>query len=104
VVAGRIGLHRRVVWLSGTVAVWVALVCMLTVLGACSAIVGLALVAAVLVPYLLCSAPSRSGWPRLPLPAAWTRWLAAAVHEEEVEIDEAVAARRGTWRDAVLAA
>jgi cation:H+ antiporter len=103
VVAGRIGLHRRVVWFSGTVALWVALVCVLTVLGACSAIVGLALVAAVLVPYLLVLGSKPQRLARLPLPAAWTRWLTAAVHEEELEIDEAVAARRGTWRDAVVA-
>ena len=104
VVAGRIGLHRRVIWLSGTVALWVALVCVLAVLGACSPIVGLVLVTLVLVPYLvvLGSRPERLA--QLPLPAAWTRWLIAAVHEEELEIDEAVAAPRGTWRDAVVAA
>ena len=104
VVAGRIGLHRKVVWLSGTVALWVALVCMLTVLGACSAIVGLVLVTVVLVPYVLVLGSKPARLARLPLPAAWTRWLTAAVHEEELEIDEAVAARRGTWRDAVVAA
>ncbi|HTJ68101.1 MAG TPA: hypothetical protein VL551_11275 [Actinospica sp.] len=104
VVAGRIRLHRRVIWLSGTVALWVALVCVLTVLGLCSAIVGLILVAVVLAPYLvvLGSKPERIA--RLPLPTAWTRWLTAAVHEEELEIDEAVTAPRGTWRDAVVAA
>jgi hypothetical protein len=48
-VAGRIGLHRRVAWLSGSVALWVAPVCMLAVLGACSAVVGLILVLLVLV-------------------------------------------------------
>jgi len=103
VVAGRIGLHRRVVWLSGTVALWVALVCVLTVLGACSALTGLVLVTIVLVPYLfvLGSKPERLA--RLPLPATWTRWLTAAVHEEELEIDEAVAAPRGTRHDAVVA-
>ncbi|MBR7830303.1 hypothetical protein KDK95_28635 [Actinospica sp. MGRD01-02] len=103
-VAGRIGLHRRVVWLSGTVALWVALVCVLTVLGACSAVAGLVLVAFVLGPYLfvLGSGPERLA--RLPLPTEWTRWLTAAVHEEEVEVEDAVAAPRGTPRDAVVAA
>jgi cation:H+ antiporter len=104
VVAGRIGLHRRVIWLSGTVALWVALVCVLTVLGACSAIVGLVLVAVVLAPYLVVLGSKPDRLARLPLPDAWTRWLIAAVHEEELEIEEAVAARRGTWRDAVVAA
>ena len=102
-VAGRIGLHRRVVWLSGSVAVWVAA-------GACSP----------------CSAwsprwraaPGRRRPRRVPraaraaarapaCPAAagsWTRWLAAAVHEEETELEEAVRPRRGTWRDGAVAA
>src|SRR4029077_4719602 len=38
------------------------------------------------------------------LPARWTRWLVAAVHEEEDELAEAVRPRRGTWRDAIAAA
>jgi cation:H+ antiporter len=104
VVAGRIGLHRKVIWLSGTVALWVALVCVLTVLGVCSAIAGLVLVAVVLVPYLIVLGSKPERIARLPLPASWTRWLTAAVHEEELEIDEAVAAPRGTWRDGVVAA
>jgi cation:H+ antiporter len=103
VVAGRIGLHRRVVWLSGSVALWVALVCMLAVLGVCSAIVGLILVMLVLVPYLVVLGVRPARLPALPIPAAWSRWLGAAVHEEEVEIDEAIRPRRGTWRDAVVA-
>ncbi len=56
VVAGRIGLHRQVVWLSGTVALWVAGVCVLAVLGAVPPAGGLVLVAVVLVPYVRCSA------------------------------------------------
>jgi cation:H+ antiporter len=104
VVAGRIRLHRKVVWLSGTVALWVALVCMLAVLGVCSAVVGLVLVTVVLAPYLVVLGSKPDRLARLPLPASWTRWLITAVHEEELEIDEAVAAPRGTWRDAVVAA
>lgn len=103
VVAGRIALHRRVIWLSGTVAVWVALVCMLAVLGAVNAPCGLLLVAVVLVPYLVVLGLSPRRLARLPLPTAWTRWLTAAVHEEEAEIEEAVSAPRGTWVDAVVA-
>ena len=80
VVAGRIALHRKVVWLSGTVAVWVALVCLLAVLGLCSAIAGLLLVAVVLVPYLVVLGLSPQRMAGLPLPAAWTRsaiWASA---------------------------
>jgi cation:H+ antiporter len=103
VVAGRIGLHRKVVWLSGTVAVWVALVCLLTVLGALSAIAGLILVALVLLPYLAILGLRPRQMAALPVPASWSLWLTAAVHEEELELDEAIRPRRGTWRDAVVA-
>lgn len=103
VVAGRIGLHRRVVWLSGSVAVWVALVCVLTVLGACSALAGLVLVVVVLLPYLVILGLRPARLAALPIPASWSGWLGAAVHEEELELDEAIRPRRGTWRDAVVA-
>ncbi|HWG27279.1 hypothetical protein [Actinospica sp.] len=103
-VAGRFGLHRKVVLLSGAVAVWVAVVCMLTVLGTVTPLVALILVALVLVPYLLVLGMRPDRLATLPVPAAWSRWLTTAVHEEEVEIEEAVGARRGTWRDGVVAA
>jgi cation:H+ antiporter len=103
-VAGRFGLHRKVVLLSGTVAVWVAVVCMLAVLGTVTPVAALVLVALVLVPYLLVLGMRPDRLATLPVPAAWSRWLTTAVHEEEVEIEEAVSARRGTWRDGVVAA
>lgn len=103
-VAGRIVLHRRVVLLSGTVAVWVALVCVLTVLGTVNALVGLVLVALVLTPYLLILGARPARLAALHMPASWTQWISSAVHEEEVELDDAVSARRGTWHDAVVAA
>lgn len=102
-VAGRFALHRKVVLLSGSVAVWVAAVCMLTVLGACSPLVALMLVAAVLAPYLLVLGLRPARLIALPVPASWSRWLSAAVHEEEAELDDAVGARRGNWVDAVVA-
>ena len=40
---------------------------------------------------------------RLRLPAAWRRWLIAAVHEEEDELAEAIRPRPGTWRDGLAA-
>ena len=103
-VAGRIVLHRRVVLLSGTVAIWVALVCLLTVLGAVNALTGLVLVALVLAPYLLILGMSPARLASSRLPASWTRWIAGAVQEEEVELDYATTPPRGTWRDAVTAA
>jgi cation:H+ antiporter len=103
-VAGRFGLHRKVVLLSGVVAVWVAVVCVLTVLGTLTPVAALVLVALVLVPYLLILGLRPHRLAAMPIPAAWSRWLTTAVHEEEVEIEDAVSARRGTWRDGVVAA
>jgi Ca2+/Na+ antiporter len=94
----------RVVWLSGTVAVWVAAGCLLAVLGLVSPLAGLLLVAAVLVAYVALLGLRRERLRALPLPASWTRWLAAAVHEEETELEEAIRPRRGTWRDGAVAA
>ena len=103
-VAGSIRLHRKVVVLSGAVALWVALVCMLTVLGTVTALAALVLVALVLAPYLLVLGLRPARQAALPIPAAWSRWLTSAVHEEEIDLDDAVTARRGTRRDAAVAA
>jgi cation:H+ antiporter len=109
VVAGRIAFHRRVVLLGGVPAVWVAAVTLLTVTVLASAaglapVLGLALTAVVLGPYVAVLGMSRARVESLPLPAGWTCWLVAAVHEEEDELAEAVKPRRGTWRDAIAAA
>jgi cation:H+ antiporter len=104
VVAGRIALHRRVVLLAGVPAVWVAAICLLVVAAVMTPAAGLALVAAVLVPYAVVLGMRRARLESLRLPAGWTRWLVAAVHEEEAELAEAIRPRRGTWRDAVAAA
>lgn len=104
VVASRIALHRRVVWLSGAVAIWVAACCLLSVLGLLAPLPALLLVAAVLVPYAALLGLRRTRLLTLPLPGAWTRWLSAAVYEEDLESAEALPARRGTWRDAATAA
>lgn len=103
-VAGRIALHRRVVWLSGAVGIWVASWCLLTVLGLLAPLPALLLVLAVLLPYVALLGLRRARLLALPLPRAWTRWLAAAVYEEDLECGDAFRARRGTWRDAVTAA
>ena len=102
VVAGWIGFHRRVVVLSGVPAVWVAAVC-LTVAGVVAPAAGLALAAVMLVPYVAVLGMHRARMESLRLPAGWTRWLVAAVHEEEDELAEAIRPRRGTWRDAIAA-
>ena len=104
VVSGRIAFHRRVVLLAGVPGVWVAAVCLLTVAAVVPPAAGLLLAAAVLVPGTALLGMRRARMERLRLPARWTGWLIAAVHEEEAELAEAVRPRPGTWRDGLSAA
>jgi cation:H+ antiporter len=103
VVAGRIGLHRKVVALGGAVAVWMALVCLLTVVGLVDSAVGLALVLLVLLPYLALLGAPRATLRRFPLPARASGWLASAVEEEELELEVAIRPARGSLLDAAVA-
>lgn len=102
-VAGRVALHRRALELGGAVALWIAVACLLVVAGALSPLAGLLVVAAVLVPYgaLLGAGVDRIAGLRLP--ARWRAWLRAAVHEEEIELLDAIHPTRGGVRDGVLA-
>jgi cation:H+ antiporter len=104
VAAGGIAFHRRVVLLAGLPGIWVAVVCLLTVAAVLAPAAGLALTAAVMVPYAAVLGMRRARMESLRLPAGWARWLVAAVHEEETELAEAIRPRRGTWRDALAAA
>lgn len=101
VAAGRITLHRRVVVLGGTVAVVVAVVCLLSVGGQVSAGVGLSVVLVVLLSYVALLAAHRSILTHLHLPERWSNWLGMAIAEEESELEEAIRPERGTGRDAV---
>jgi cation:H+ antiporter len=101
VVAGRIGLHRRVVALTGTVAVFVAVVCVLVVVGTVSPLAGLVLAAGCLVLYGVVLGTSVDGWR---IPARWRTWLRSAVAEEELELEDAIRPRPGRWMDAASAA
>ena len=58
-VAGRVDLHRKVVLLSGAIAMFVALVCLLAVARVISPLAALVAVLVVVVPYV--SRPRRSG-------------------------------------------
>jgi cation:H+ antiporter len=101
VVAGRIGLHRRVVALSGSVALWVAAVCVLVVGGALAPLAGLILAAAGLTLYLvILGSGGRVRWLR----PAWRAWLRSAVAEEEVELEDAIRPQPGRWPDVGAAA
>jgi cation:H+ antiporter len=99
VVARRIALHRRVVVLEGVVAVWVAVMSLLTVQGVFPPAAGLALVLAVLLPYavLAGSQRGRSGTGRL------RRSINAAIREEELELRPAMDHRRGRSVDVAVA-
>jgi cation:H+ antiporter len=103
VVAGRIALHRRVIELSGAVGLWVAAVCLLVVVGALPAAVGLPAALAVLAPYLAILGVSRERLAHWRLPRAWVGWLAEAVSEEEQELQVAIHPDRGSARDGALA-
>ena len=104
VVAGRIVLHRKVVALSGAVALWVSVVCLITVTGIVDSAAGLVLVLAVLVPYVVLLGIRRTERRRLPLPRPWATWLASAVDEEELELVAAIRPRRGSARDLLVVA
>ena len=100
VVAGRIGLHRKVVVLGGAVAVWMAAVCLAVVLGWIPALAGVVLVGLAMAAYVMVLGGGGRG---LRLPPRWTRWLAAAVSEEEQELEGAIRPRRATTGDVVVA-
>jgi cation:H+ antiporter len=104
VVAGRIGLHRKVVVLGGVVATWVAAVCLVAVVGLVSPIVGLGLALGAFVLYLVVLAERPRGLWRLPLPRRWMAWLGTAVVEEELELVVAIHPRRGRLGDTFVAA
>jgi cation:H+ antiporter len=104
VVAGRVGFHRRVVLLGGIPGIWVAAVCLLTVAGLVPPAAGLALAGVVLASYVAVAGMQRARLEHLRLPGSWGRWLAAAVHDEEDELSEAIRPRPGTWRDGLAAA
>jgi cation:H+ antiporter len=104
IVAGQITLHRRVVLLSGSVGVWIAVMCLLVVLGVLTPLAGLLAIAAVLAPALIAAGMRPGQLARLPVSRSWTRWLSTAIHEQEAELEEAIRPRRATCRDGVIAA
>ena len=103
VVAGGFALHRKVVWLGGTIALWVALVCLLSVTAVVNPAVGLFLVVVVLLPYVVLLGVHRGGLHWLPLPVRSKNWLLSAVDEEELELVVAIRPQRGRPVDALVA-
>jgi cation:H+ antiporter len=103
IVAGRIPLHRRVIALEGTIAVLLAVITVAVVAGGLTAVEGLALALVVLVPYMIVIGVRRERLQRLRLPRAWTAWLTEAIHEEEIELEDAIHPERGHLRDVLVA-
>jgi cation:H+ antiporter len=108
VVAGRIGLHRRVVVLSGTIACWAAIVALAVVTGVLPVAAGLVLAVAVLALYLILLGTEGRGiagrvMAAARMPGRWQTWVRAAVTEEEIELADAIQPGRGGWPDAAAA-
>jgi cation:H+ antiporter len=104
VVAGRIGLHRKVVLLGGTVAMGVAGVCLVVVLGLVPPAAGCALGLIIVALYVAALGVSGRGLARLRLPASWVAWLRSAVADEEAELESAIRPAPGRWPDVAVAA
>ncbi|HEY3959692.1 MAG TPA: hypothetical protein VGL68_04180 [Solirubrobacteraceae bacterium] len=104
IVAGQVALHRRVIELSGAVALWVSAATLAVVTAMLSPLAGLLVVLAVLVPYAFVLGARHERLAGLRLPAPWTSWLVEAVSEEEMELDVAIHPDRGGIRDALVAA
>jgi cation:H+ antiporter len=102
-VSGFIAFHRRVVVLGGFVALWVAAWCLFASTGVFSASVCLGFAGVVLVTYFLILGMRHGNLARLPLPKAFTSWLALAVDEEEVCLEDAIRPSRGRPIDTILA-
>jgi len=103
VVAGSIALHRKVVLLGGVVGIWVAAVCLVTVIGLVPPAAGLALVLAGLVPYIVVLGAGRARLGRLPVARRWESWLAVAISEEEQELNEAIRPIKARGADVAVA-
>jgi cation:H+ antiporter len=102
-VAGRIIMHRRVLELSGALALWISAAALLLATGALPAAAALALVVVVLVPYVAVLAARDERLMALPIPASWSEWLIAAVREEELELESAIHPTSGGGRDVLTA-
>ena len=105
VVAGRIRLHRKVVVLGGTVAMCVAIVCLVVVTGVVPPPAGLVIVLVTVGLYAVVLGAGDGGLlARLRFPGPWIGWLRSAVAEEEAELEEAIRPARARRQDVVVAA
>lgn len=103
IIARRIDLHPRVILLEGVVAILVATLAVAVVAGGLPAGGGLGLSLAVVVPYVVVSGVSARRLRALRLPFRWVAWLAETIHEEELELEQAIHPTRGGAADAAIA-
>ena len=103
VVAGEIRLHRRVILLEGTVAMLIATVCLVVVIGGPGPGVGLLATVVVLVPYLVISGVSPARLRRFGLPRGVGGLASGTVGEEAQELEPALDPPRAGGRDVLVA-
>lgn len=102
IVAGHIALHHRVIELGGAVALWIAGVSVLLVLGVVPPIGALLMALVVFAPYVIVLGLRRDRIMRLRVRRSWRRWLVYAILEEEQELEHAIHPRRGGARDVLV--
>ncbi|MGO8687337.1 MAG: sodium:calcium antiporter [Candidatus Dormibacteria bacterium] len=102
-VAGSIRFRRRVVILGGLIAIWIAAVCLVAVLGVIPPAAGLALAGAALLGYVALLGADRGVLRRLAGRHGWAHWLRAAVVEEERDLEAAIRVPRAGRGDVLVA-
>ncbi|MGH9043994.1 MAG: sodium:calcium antiporter [Acidimicrobiales bacterium] len=102
-IAGRVDFHPRVVLLEGIPALWVAAIAVICVTSGAGAPLGLGLILAVVVPYVVVSTVPTRLLRGVGLPTGAQRWLRSAVLEEEAELADAGIERHASFADAALA-
>jgi cation:H+ antiporter len=92
-----------VVILGGLIAIWIAAVCLVAVLGVIPPSAGLALAGAALLGYVALLGADRRVLRRLAAHHGWAHWLRAAVVEEERDLEAAIRVRRAGGGDVLIA-
>jgi cation:H+ antiporter len=103
-VAGRIALHRKVVLLGGSVAVWIAALCLTIALGWIPALPAVILALAAVGLYVIVLSGGAGRLAYLRVPSRCAAWLASAVSQEEQELQTAIRPTPATPIDVIVAA
>jgi cation:H+ antiporter len=102
-VAGSISLRRRAVILGGVVAIWIAVCCLATSTGVLPVLPSLVLALFVFAGYLTILALHGHVDVHMPFPKRLATWLATAVDEEELCLEDAIRPSRGRPADVFIA-